>query len=440
MIQNISINKLHPHPDNPRKDLGDLTELAESIKTQGILQNLTVVPWFSEITRVGCDFPEQQEKMGYRIVIGHRRHAASKLAGLTELPCVVVEMTPQEQVATMLLENMQRADLTVYEQAQGFQMMINFGETMNNIAEKTGFSETTIRRRVKLLELDPEKFKESANRNVTLMEYAELEQIENIVLRNKVLDSIGTQNFKYELKKAVEEEQKEKWLTKVISVLETFAEEVTERPSGHRYVKSYYASRDDEVEVPDNAEEEAYFYEISKYGYITLYGEPQETKEDMAEKEKREKERARYNALDEIANRTYGLRRDFIFDISNAKAKKNIGLVIENTIRIMVESYNSVDYEDFANFYDATTPDDGEENIDNLLDEIRSHPEKSLLAATYLSMDGSGEKYFNWNSQYRENEDLDRVYELLEALGYEISDEEKAMRDGTHELFVKDED
>jgi ParB family chromosome partitioning protein len=43
MIQNISIDKLHPHPDNPRKDLGDLSELAESIKAQGILQNLTVV-------------------------------------------------------------------------------------------------------------------------------------------------------------------------------------------------------------------------------------------------------------------------------------------------------------------------------------------------------------------------------------------------------------
>ncbi len=44
MIQNIEINRLHPHPDNPRKDLGDLTELAESIKAKGILQNLTIVP------------------------------------------------------------------------------------------------------------------------------------------------------------------------------------------------------------------------------------------------------------------------------------------------------------------------------------------------------------------------------------------------------------
>ncbi len=51
--------------------------------------------------------------------------AASKLAGLTELPCAVVEMDEKEQIATMLLENMQRADLSVYEQAKGFQMMLN---------------------------------------------------------------------------------------------------------------------------------------------------------------------------------------------------------------------------------------------------------------------------------------------------------------------------
>ncbi len=69
------------------------------------------------------------------------------------------------------------------------------------ILPKDRISSTTIRRRVKLLELDPEKFRASAERNVTLMDYAELEKIEDITLRNKVLDVIGTPNFKYELQK-----------------------------------------------------------------------------------------------------------------------------------------------------------------------------------------------------------------------------------------------
>ena len=103
-------------------------------------------------------------------------------------------MDKKTQVATMLLENIQRNDLTVYEQAQGFQMMLNLGETVSDISEKTGFSETTVRRRTKLLELDQEEFKKSTERGATLMDYAKLEKIKDINLRNEVLAKIGTNN------------------------------------------------------------------------------------------------------------------------------------------------------------------------------------------------------------------------------------------------------
>lgn len=107
-IINLSVELLEPHPNNPRKELGDLTELSESIKENGIMQNLTVVPFESEAgTR-------------YRVIIGHRRLAASKAAGLAEVPCAVVDMDEKTQLSTMLLENIQRSDLTAFEQAQGF--------------------------------------------------------------------------------------------------------------------------------------------------------------------------------------------------------------------------------------------------------------------------------------------------------------------------------
>ena len=157
MIQYIEISKIYPHPDNPRKDLGDLTELAESIKANGILQNLTVIPYIGEVTG---EILEGK----YRVIIGHRRLAAAKLAGLAEVPCMVSDMKLREQVATMLTENIQRSDLTIYEQAQGFQMMLNFGDSVNDISGRTGFSETTVRRRVKLLALDSEKFRQSVER------------------------------------------------------------------------------------------------------------------------------------------------------------------------------------------------------------------------------------------------------------------------------------
>ena len=146
-IKNIPVRKLWAHPDNPRKDVGDVTELAESIKVNGVLQNLTVVPLIGNISKTW-------DGESYRVIIGHRRLAAAKLAGLEELPCAVVEMTEREQLSTMLTENMQRSDLTVYEQAQGFQMMLDMGDTVKDIAENYGFSTTTVRRRVKLLELD----------------------------------------------------------------------------------------------------------------------------------------------------------------------------------------------------------------------------------------------------------------------------------------------
>lgn len=85
----IHIDHLFPHPDNPRKDLGDLTELADSIRAKGVLQNLTVIPSLTNNEH-------------YIILIGHRRHAAAKLAGLKELPCAIVEMSYEDQLATML--------------------------------------------------------------------------------------------------------------------------------------------------------------------------------------------------------------------------------------------------------------------------------------------------------------------------------------------------
>ena len=82
-------------------DLGDLTELAESIRVNGVLQNLTVVP------------ADGKAPGKYYVVIGNRRLEASMIAGVMELPCVVSDMDQKTQVATMLEENMQSADLTV---------------------------------------------------------------------------------------------------------------------------------------------------------------------------------------------------------------------------------------------------------------------------------------------------------------------------------------
>lgn len=150
-ITYIPIRQLHPHPDNPRKELGDLSELAASIKENGVYQNLTVIPGHyigkqEYIARCIADGGNASaaeaawtpkaawSSEDYTIIIGHRRAAAAQQAGKFELPCSVVDMTEKEQLQTMMVENMQRSDLTVYEQAQGFQMMLDMGDTVERVA------------------------------------------------------------------------------------------------------------------------------------------------------------------------------------------------------------------------------------------------------------------------------------------------------------------
>jgi len=199
----LPIEDLHPHPDNPRKALGDLTELADSIKANGVFQNLTVVP----------------ADDGYTVIIGHRRRAAAKLAGFTRLPCAIVNMTPMEQLQTMLLENMQRSDLTVYEQAQGFQLMIELGDTVDGIAEKTGFSKTTINRRLKMAELDQPTLKEVSSRQILLSDFDRLAQIEDMAERNDCLQHIGTVNFNMEVERRLKRQNVAKNMPAVKSAL-----------------------------------------------------------------------------------------------------------------------------------------------------------------------------------------------------------------------------
>lgn len=171
---------LHAHPDNPRKDLGDLKELADSIAEHGIMQNLTVVP-------------DEGDGDGYKILIGHRRFAASE-GVLDELPCVVAKgLTDREQVGIMLCENMQRSDLTYVEQARGFQMMLDLGDTVESISKKTGFSTKTIKHRLEIAKLDNNSIEEAETMfQISISDFIELEKVKDIDKRNEILESVDS--------------------------------------------------------------------------------------------------------------------------------------------------------------------------------------------------------------------------------------------------------
>ncbi len=435
----IAIGRLFHHPNNPRKDLGDLAELTESIKQNGIMQNLTVVP----IGKVD----------GYYVVIGNRRLEAADKAGLKELPCVIAEMTEQEQIATMLVENIQRSDLTAYEQAQGFQLMLDLGEDISAIADKTGFSQSTVRRRVKLLELDADKLKKASERQVSLADLDRLNQIEDIKLRNKLLDDVGTNNFDYRIKNALSEQERKAHEKEWCRLAEENG--LKEIKNEERYNGSYdrivYCGDPDKDEEIDKflaaVEEHGDVYFFVSYGTITLFKSVEKTVSDPQEIERakaREERERRTAALKEASERAYELRVEFLKNLSNTTAKKHIkeiaALLGERVYtagyyagfrRELCNQLLSIEAAETAKFSEAE-------------ETIKRSPELSLLYIAYSYWGDTKSNHYNdWNGCYSGNENLDRLYEFLRALGYEESDEETALRNGTSDLFApraEDED
>lgn len=467
----LPADKLLPHPDNPRKDLGDLQELANSIKANGVLQNLTVVSLESEaaewsalskqyqehpteevrnlMNRITTNQPKDSEGL-FRVVIGHRRLAAAKLAGLVEVPCVISNMDYREQVRTMLMENIQRSDLTVYEQAQGFQMMLDLGDNVEAIAKKSGFSQSTVRRRVKLLELDQQKFKASVERGAMLQDYAELEKIEDPELKNKVLDAIGTNNFRMTLNNAIDEEKNRKHIAEVSAAVSEFATLVeTVDRSVMQYSTSYDIwNKKKKVERPDDVDTVKYYYTASAQS-VTVYREKTDTAEDaeaLAEqaRQKAELER-REAALEKLSADAYQLRLDFIRNYS--KAKKNLPLVIQFAGHALCETTDSADYEILADLLEiACDLENDEFDMEAYNIALAERPEYTLLVTAYAAADYERLAYYRksyrmengqygYHLDYEANEQLDFLYHRLTDLGYEMSDEEKALQDGTHELF-----
>lgn len=427
----IDIDRLNPHPDNPRKELGDLEELAASIKAKGILQNLTVV---------------ERDDGDYTIIIGHRRYAASRIAGLTKLPCVVADMTPAEQVQTMLLENMQRSDLTVYEQAQGFQMMLDFGSTIDEIAEKTGFSQTTVRRRVKMMELDQTKLKEVSSRQLSLGDFDDLAKIEDIKERNKVLMSIGTKEFNANVQVALRK-QKEKHN---LPLIKAWLKEVgaTELKNSDTY-SNKYESYDDRYSIsisewgekgncPPSVGKIPVFYTLTTWGDLRLYKKtrkpPFEIARDNAIHEA-------WSLLENFASVAFDLRRTFVEKLTTTtKNRETIlyGAVLAHLLEII--EYNSPNRDSICEMFGIKTDvyDSGRgEKLVTGLDRITDEVLPRLIYAEFGD-DKKNNCTGNYKGQfpeYKKSPKLKLIYEWLQLLGYELSTEELQLLNGEHAAF-----
>lgn len=433
----IHIDALKEHPDNPRKEIGDVSELAASIKAKGIMQNLTVVHGKTEGT--------------YTVIIGHRRLTAAREAGLRTLPCVIVEMTEQEQIETMLLENMQRVDLTAYEQAQGFQLMLDFGDSIETISEKTGFSETTIRRRIKMNEMDAEKLKEVSERQISIADLDRLSKIDDLTVRNRVLEHIGTNNFESQFQQAIKTQEIAKKLPRAYEIAkklkarkihysETYGGKYTALGNAIYFVNwdgSYPPALDSE-------ERKLYYYVDETNGRLSFYVERPKAAPVKRSKAELEKEKAIADAWTEYDRATalaHTLRSTFIYSLSVSKANTEAllrGAAVACAYNVI--SYVQTNSTDIYNILglEGRRYENGIHDV--VLKTVREGDLALLLKIIYAAF--GDKENIGYSGGYRRefpvhtsSTKLDSLYAWLCDLGYEMSDEEKALQDGTHEVF-----
>jgi ParB family chromosome partitioning protein len=163
-IKLIPISLIRTNPNNPRQivDKNSIIELSESIITCGVLQPIT-------IRCINSNEPQEDDK--YELILGSRRLAASELAGLEVIPAIVRDMTDDEALDAMIIENLQRKDIEPLDEAKAFKLLLDKGVDYPEIAIKLGKSEAFIRTRIKLNDLIGE-FKDMLTANTILLSCA----------------------------------------------------------------------------------------------------------------------------------------------------------------------------------------------------------------------------------------------------------------------------
>ena len=456
-IVNIKVANIYPHPDNPRKDVGDVTELAESIKKSGIMQNLTVIP-LSALSEEPDKQPEADSislSSDFHVLIGHRRLAAAKMAGLSEVPCKIVsKITLKEQVGIMLEENMQRADLTIWEQAQGFQMMLDLGETEDSIAEKTGFSKTTVRHRLNIAKLNQDELKkkeQSDSFQLSLKDLYALEQVEDIETRNKILrEAYDSKQLVWKAQQARKDADRDKNCKVIVKL----CEEKGFKPAPKNAENELWSGKWDTLkeidldkEVPKDirvkAKKEDVLYYVRHYSEVRIIRKA-EKKKEVSELELARKEQEKKNKEIKAKIKAMGKRRKyFIENIITGKIEK-----IKDEAAVQIEVWDALVligtsiYQSNMRrvFTDKSDYECTQEELDNANDKINkcSFLQQMLIILEY-AMDNNIGDIVGYRGEFNESiaAKYKKAYAILEKYGWTFEDDEEQLLDGTHELYAK---
>lgn len=449
-VVDIKLDQLKIHPKNIRKEYEGIEELAQSIRENGIMQNLTVVP-------------DSDEKGKYLVIIGNRRLTAAREAGIEIAPCVIIdEMEEKEQIATMLTENMNRKDLKIYEESAAIQMCFtDFGIGIDEIEKKTGLSKTTINRRLNIAKLDEEVLKgkaEDAGFQLNLMDLYLLEKVESIETRNKILKEARDSS---ELANKARFEARNEKIERNGRILSELCKKEGIKKAPQEALQEFYTGKweiverymldeknVDSIEIDLKGEEKDKVFYLLRYSELCIVKRAKKEKKELSKEEVQKKEKDRRRREMNLKYKDiFADMGDFIRNLFDGKMKKikddsKLKKIEKMIWELYMCSYVVIEMKSVTQtvlgkeiYAKDVTEEDKElakekaKNLDSLYQKI---------ACAYWDLRNS--EMMEWNLTYKKlsGEKLTRFYDILSEFGYSWPDEEsEQIANGTHELYEK---
>lgn len=448
-IKLINTSLIDPHPDNPRKNIGDVTDLAASIKTNGLLSPLSVVPNGSR----------------YRVIAGHRRLMACKQAGTGAVPCFVLDLDPLQQLEAMVTENCQREQLTTLEEADAIQGMLDLGATTASVAHRLGRSGDYVRDRAKAASIDNEVRRTRDDfSQLTIGQLVAIARYDGQPdLQKRLAQAAGTSNFDYTLSRIERDDRDRQWIESVAALLvesDNGINLIPDPPYSNpewRYAGCMFPSTGTPEETIEKIREQNPAAVSIHMEQVSLWTRRDKTAD--AEKEARraaeQAERdARWHALEEYAAASADKRMAWLH--ANLHGVKRAQL-IETTARLGLLQIIDPDpqgyTEPLATWNNAACGGEQFATISGIepkraLAELRHHLDEPDWAVWAVQILAARIEWFidpeDWTSTNNVGRRIHGYYLILESLGYQPAGDEiehlKALADLIAEADQRDEE
>ena len=437
-IKLINTSLIDPHPDNPRKNIGDVTDLAASIKTNGLLTPLSVVPNGSR----------------YRVIAGHRRLAACKQAGIRAVPCFVLQLGPLQQLEAMVTENCQREQLTVLEEADAIQGMLDLGATTASVAHRLGRSADYVRDRAKAASIKTEvRASRDDFSQLTIGQLVAIARYDGQPDRQKELaQAAGTSNFDYILRHIERDDRDRQWVESVAALLGEPDSGINlipdpEKPYSDpewRYLGCMFPSTGTPEETIEKIREQnpaaVSIHTVSQQVYLWTRRDKTADAEKEARRAAEQAERdARRHALEEYAATTADKRMAWLHGHLHAIKRAKL---IETTARLGLLQTIDPDPTGFTNalstWNDAACAQKQFATIagiepEQALAELHTHLDSPDWPTYAVMILAARIEWFidpdDWTSFNDTSRRIPGYYLILQDLGYELSDDETSHLD-----------